>query len=271
MNFTISCLFYLLIGAGVSTALFLEDRQLSVGDRLFRSLTGFLFWPLYLPMLLQPGGNDEALEIQSAKASAPQDDLERAISQVENELEAAFHSLDGWAEMALSHAGERFEELRMAWRAQADRIREMDQLLLQPEFQKVIPQTDETGTRRSQKSDAARRENIQRLKQIRGKIHEDLLGTLAWVRELVTMIHLAKFTGAPASRAEELIAQIAATIEGLSEVTQWNGNQPAITDSQNSGTNSRFKATTRPATNVRQVPEGDPERYVAAAGRKAGS
>jgi hypothetical protein len=39
------------------------------------------------------------------------------------------------------------------------------------------------------------------------------------------MIHLAKFTGAPASRAEELVAQIAATVEGLSEVTQWN-HQP---------------------------------------------
>ena len=47
----------------------------------------------------------------------------------------------------------------------------------------------------------------------------DLLGTLAWVRELVSMIHLAKFTGAPASRAEELVAQIAAAVEGLSALT----------------------------------------------------
>jgi hypothetical protein len=39
------------------------------------------------------------------------------------------------------------------------------------------------------------------------------------VRELVSMIHLAKFTGAPASRAEELVAQIAAAVEGLADVT----------------------------------------------------
>ncbi len=45
------------------------------------------------------------------------------------------------------------------------------------------------------------------------------MGTLAWVRELVSMIHLAKFTGAPASRAEELVAQIAAAVEGLSALT----------------------------------------------------
>ncbi len=52
---------------------------------------------------------------------------------------------------------------------------------------------------------------------------EDLLGTLAWVRELVSMIHLAKFTGAPASRAEELVAQIAAAVEGLSALTWQEG------------------------------------------------
>jgi hypothetical protein len=33
------------------------------------------------------------------------------------------------------------------------------------------------------------------------------------------MIHLAKFTGAPASRASELVAQIAAAVEGISAVT----------------------------------------------------
>ena len=47
------------------------------------------------------------------------------------------------------------------------------------------------------------------------------MNTLAWVRELVTMIHLAKYTGAPASRAEELVMQIATSIEGLSEVAAW--------------------------------------------------
>jgi len=36
------------------------------------------------------------------------------------------------------------------------------------------------------------------------------------------MIHLARYGGAPASRAEELVAQIAAAVEGLSEVTEWS-------------------------------------------------
>jgi hypothetical protein len=35
------------------------------------------------------------------------------------------------------------------------------------------------------------------------------------------MIHLAKFSGAPAARAEELVVQIAAAVQGLSEVSAW--------------------------------------------------
>ncbi len=54
---------------------------------------------------------------------------------------------------------------------------------------------------------------------MRERTYQDLIATLAWVRELVSMIHLAKFTGAPASRAEELVAQIAAAVEGVSAMT----------------------------------------------------
>ena len=60
---------------------------------------------------------------------------------------------------------------------------------------------------------------MERLHRVRNRAYQNLTGTLAWVRELVSMIHLAKFTGAPASRAEELVAQIAAAVEGVSAVT----------------------------------------------------
>ena len=79
---------------------------------------------------------------------------------------------------------------------------------------------------RLQHSRMAHRQNIDRLRHIRRRAYEDLMGTLAWVRELVSMIHLAKFTGAPASRAEELVAQIAAAVEGLSELTWQEEREP---------------------------------------------
>ena len=87
--------------------------------------------------------------------------------------------------------------------------------------------------------------NLARLRQVRGRAYDDLMGTLAWVRELVSMIHLAKFTGAPASRAEELVAQIAAAIEGISAVT-WQDAQPEST-----------VRPLRPASSSTQFPRGD--------------
>ena len=105
----------------------------------------------------------------------------------------------------------------------------MDRLLALPEYAgtddpvSALPPVGSaeasTTADRLRSSRLARRQNIERLRRIRQRAYEDLIGTLAWVRELVSMIHLARFSGAPAARAEELVAQIAAAVEGLSELT----------------------------------------------------
>jgi hypothetical protein len=43
-----------------------------------------------------------------------------------------------------------------------------------------------------------------------------LLASLACVRELASRVHLARFTNVPAAHAAELLAEIAAAVEGLS-------------------------------------------------------
>jgi hypothetical protein len=127
----------------------------------------------------------------------------------------------------LAREYDRFAELRSAWRQQAERIRQLDRLLASSEgassnpSMEASPATSVGGNVRYRQSEESRRENVERLRAVRARLHDDLMGTLAWVRELVSMIHLAKFTGAPASRAEELVSQIATAVEGLSEVTQW--------------------------------------------------
>src|SRR5260221_8119226 len=106
-------------------------------------------------------------------------------------------------------------------------MRQLDRLLADADETQCTTNADaadaagSAGNVRYRQSQQARRENILRLHAVRRRLHDDLLGTLAWVRELVSMIHLAKFTGAPATRAEELVAQIATAVEGLSEVSQW--------------------------------------------------
>jgi hypothetical protein len=179
------------------------------------------------------------------------DDMSSAISQVDAELEAALNSLDGWAEDVLAREKDRIRELRAAWIAQADRIREMDHLLAvlaptlapaptltllaqgetrvgvgvsariaeEPEPLMKRSSQDSPAKNRLVQSQEACQHNTNRLRLVRQRAYDDLMGSLAWVRELVSMIHLAKFTGAPASRAEELVAQIAAAVEGLADVT----------------------------------------------------
>jgi hypothetical protein len=231
MGLTESIVFYLLFGAGIAAAIALDRRQAARADRLFRTVTAVFFWPLYLPILLdRPTRNDALPATPTASTEVPLDLYATTITRVDAELEAALDSLDGWAENVLAREQDRFSELRSAWRTQADRIRQLDRLLASAQdvaagaescSPRASGSTASPGTNRYRQSEQARRENIERLRAVRERLHDDLMGTLAWVRELVSMIHLAKFTGAPASRAAELVAQIATAVEGLSEVTQW--------------------------------------------------
>jgi hypothetical protein len=183
------------------------------------------FWPIYLTILLSRPEAAEA--VNSAEISPPADGMAAAIEQVDAELDGALGSLDGWAEGVLARERHRIHELRHAWTSQAARIREIDHLLHVPDYSLISVDAQDPAQgvdspellERLQASCRARQLNIERLRQVRSKARAELMGTLAWVRELVSMIHLAKFTGAPASRAEELVAQIAAAVEGLSEVT----------------------------------------------------
>lgn len=232
MGLTQTVLFYLLFGISIAAAVALRRERVSWTEQIFQVGTAVFFWPLYLPILL----DRPAQRVRRAKgeyASDPSDHFAESIAQVETELEAALDSLDGWAENVLAREQDRFAELRSAWRMQAERIRQLDQLLAVAKDANNVPGTErelDVGPGKNvryQQSEQARRENFERLQSVRVRLHDDLLGTLAWVRELVSMIHLAKFTGAPASRADELVSQIATAVEGLSEVTQWKEDNSA--------------------------------------------
>jgi hypothetical protein len=241
---------YLMVGIGVAAAVFLSEKQDRSAGIWFRLATALPFWPLYLPILLSPRSSAEKKHEKAPPLTVSEDEMSAAIAQVDAELEAALSSLDGWAEDVLAREKDRIRELREAWTVQAQRVREMDRLLVLPQYSEFVIRDQGLGIRdqglrsgapmagsmgrslipnpeslipkandRLLQSREACRQNIERLRQVRHRAYEDLMGTLAWVRELVSMIHLAKFTGAPASRAEELVAQIAAAVEGLSEVT----------------------------------------------------
>jgi hypothetical protein len=230
MNLSATLVIYVVIGVGVAVAVYLCGIGRSGVEKGFAIATAVPFWPLYIPLVLARQ-NAPSEQRDPVPPPSPDDEMAAAIQHIDAELETALASLDGWAPDVLAREKNRLHELRSAWSAQADRIREMDRLLALPEYAEAPAGKEHLGpvplaalqscsaNQRLRHSQEVRRQNIQRLGQVRRRAYEDLMGTLAWVRELVSMIHLAKFTGAPASRAEELVAEIAAAVEGLSALT----------------------------------------------------
>lgn len=229
MSGDVTVCFYLVIGACVAVALWLSETSSSSTNRTFRATTALVFWPLYLPLLLSsqrwPTNDKNSVTEDASDPQHPPDEMSAAISQVESELDTALSSLNGWAEDALYAETDRFAELRAAWRQQAEKIRELDRLLSANDAETVplelvsVAAESSVVTNRITSSEYSRRENLSKLKLVRQQWHDDLLATLASVRQLVTMIHVARYTGEPASRAAELVEQIAKTIQGLSKGT----------------------------------------------------
>ncbi len=155
----------------------------------FLLLTALLFWPLYVPLLLSMR-TTIAVPAEPAIARTDADEMARAIAQVELELDAALSSLDGWAESALAAEADRLAELCHALRAQAGRIREMDNLLDQTELAAetaepapaLAAQSSSSSSRdaldRWHKSQHARINNLTRLRQVRDQTHADPDGNL---------------------------------------------------------------------------------------------
>jgi chromosome segregation ATPase len=217
-----TAIFYLLLGGTVAVAVYIRGGTGNAAALGLQLVAACLFWPLFVPMLLSESPDDSGERKESRQSNPVQQDaLAAAIYQVETELDAALEGLDGWAEDVLNSEQHRLEELRMAWKAQADRIRQIDKLLAEPSARIDSLAEVAVDVESARHSEKTRRDNIRQLSTLRNRMHADLVGTLAWVRELVTMIHLAKFSGAPAARAEELVAQIAAAVQGLSEVSSW--------------------------------------------------
>ncbi|HEY7423505.1 MAG TPA: hypothetical protein VH682_04615 [Gemmataceae bacterium] len=197
---------YLLVGAGVAAALYLTDSPRPTGERWLRLATALPFWPFYLPILLAR---------PTSLPAAPEDDLARTLAVVERELDAAQATLEEWIGIP-EEQRQRLEKLREAWVAQTERLREMDRLLARPEYAVVEEEPSPGAASRVRQSLTARQQNLERLRQVRQQAEANLLASLAWVRELASRIHLARFTDAPPARADELLAAIAASVETLS-------------------------------------------------------
>jgi hypothetical protein len=206
-------LIYFLIGVGVAVAVYLSDMARTPMQRCFQTGTCLVFWPLFLPLLLQ---RVPRVPVPFAGKPPPGDEITRAIQQVESELHAALRAAD-----ALDGKDGSAENLHTRWLAEAARIREMDRLLASPEYS--VP-NDAIQAERPTVRDGANPERfgggsiamsaiVEKLRQVRQQTHADLMESLTRVRQLAARLHLARFTGEPAPRVDELLREIEAELE----------------------------------------------------------
>ncbi|MCX7422878.1 MAG: hypothetical protein NT013_25530 [Planctomycetia bacterium] len=217
MSFTTTAIFYGLIGTSVAMATWLSDQEPRRGEQWFRIFTALLFWPVYLPLLLQPKAIELSESLTATSSTTVPDEFTQMIEQVENELTLALADLPCWADRNVRQEQARIAELSTIWRAKVERLRELDALLARPSFAAEMHSTTAMGTvlknsERLALFEQSRQQSLAHLHAVRERLPHDLVSTLAAVRERITMIHVARFTGEPVSNVAELIAQIGAVV-----------------------------------------------------------
>jgi hypothetical protein len=213
---------YVLAGIAVAVAVYLSGNEYRTSREWPSLFLAVPLWPFFVPILLAGRrfieGND--LNVRSKIANDP---LSASIDQVQSELDSALKTLSGWAaDVAEKHVncvllcGE-------AWATRYGDIQDMDRTL--STLEASLPSAQSTNTASGFASPEAaepvtpRREpirhNIETLRELRARAFEDLVDSLTRVREIISTLHVLRFTGAAASQADELVCEIEGIVKTL--------------------------------------------------------
>lgn len=182
MNFLETLVIYLIIGAGVGSALALRDRKRAP---LWLTL-GVLFWPIFLPLLFSP--HREEVPPFRTELDALRGEVAR-IEPLPGELAALPAVLD-----ASGRLREETDELSRLLREQEEALR-----------------TDAPALDRSERTREvleARRADVERLRAARDGQEERALRLTAQIREAITKAHLARIGGAAPEELRKLMSQM---------------------------------------------------------------
>lgn len=207
MGISETLVFYFVIGVGVAIAVLAVQSHAALLERLYLCMTAMLFWPLYLPVLL----SSQKSSPLRARVLSETDELSLLVAQVSDELDSAVLQTDGDKQTTNGHAST-INDLKAAWQAQTTRIHEMDSLLAELRQRHDSELSPQPLTARVADSEQARRENLEQLQQVRQAQYEELMASLAHVRELVSVVHLTRFTDGAKPRSDHFDKQLAAAL-----------------------------------------------------------
>ncbi len=197
---------YLIMGLVCATAILMAGTR---SAPLF--VLHLLFWPFFAPTLLS--------------STPPHSSPVPGVRGAEGRLLDALSRLDGVAEEVLSPEIARIEQLARTLDGVEGRLLEMDALLGTAEFDvtRANGLLDELRGRGIPDDDArvqsvlARRRNIDRLRKMRDTAREDLEGAALKMEEMTAQVRLLGLADRPEGQVIELIREVAATVEGVSE------------------------------------------------------
>ncbi|MFW5967710.1 MAG: hypothetical protein ACOCV2_09345 [Persicimonas sp.] len=224
MGIAETTIIYGIIGAVVAAAMQMtgdEDKTALAQASSFAAR--LVCWPFFAPLLLSsdaPPPADAAADARPVHdATAPR------IDRAERHLIDALESLDGVAGELIEPQRVRVERLCKALRAMRARLDEMENLLASAEFdeeraEQTLRRLDEQGGAGSEeraRSVEARLRNIRRLEKMRADLRADFERAILKAEEISSQLRLLRFADQPQREAAELVDDIAATVDGLSE------------------------------------------------------
>jgi hypothetical protein len=212
---------YVILGLVVAAATALRDERPAALRLAFLFTAGVIFWPLLAPSLL--GGAPSPASASPCAADGP---LAPRIQAAEDQVLAALAKVKGGvAEGALAPEAARVRHLAGSLRALATRLGEIDETLRAPELdaQKLEERLADLVARGCAEGDAraqslrARLRNVERLRALRARTHDDLERALFKMEEITSQMLLLKFAGRPDAEVAGLIDEIAEGVEGVAE------------------------------------------------------
>lgn len=224
MGVTETAIIYSIIGAVVAAGFQLADGH--SGRPLAQAgLFGVraVCWPFFAPLLLGGRGSEKP---SAAEAGAEAGEAASArVDAAEARMLEALESLDGVAGDLVEPQRRRIAQLCDSLRAMDGRLGEMEALLSTPEFDEARAEemldslSDGDGEVAEERAESvrARLRNIRRLKKMRARLQADFERAILKADEISSQMRLLRFADHPEREAGELVDDIAATIDGLSE------------------------------------------------------
>jgi hypothetical protein len=222
MGIVETTLIYGIVGLAVAGALSLQAHCGSVTQRAGLFAVWTLLWPFFAPSLFGDA-LDRAARPSPAGTGRPT--LDPRLHAAQERLLCALQSVEGVAQDVLASEIARVQRLTGSLAVLEGRLREMDALLSGPEFDPARAEAalQELLGRGYAEGDArvasvrARRRNIEQLGQMRDRVALDLERALLKMEELHSQVLLLRFADRPETELVELVKDIAATVEGLTE------------------------------------------------------